>query len=189
MRLDNIDFDALLAGIGGTAVLLRPAAAAITFFVLRREPMAVRVVGAVFALVFPLLAVVGWFVYPKVRGGFGRIGTQLREAARQAQATAQQATAQQGAAGKPVQLDLARLLREAGMQSGTPAIRKALSVTGAPAPAPSRPAQPQVQAPNTHPQAHALLDPKRLLSSDLSVRFNTQVAEGAPRLNIPKVVE
>lgn len=180
MRIEDIDVDALLAGIGGAAVLFPAIVALVTFGVLRREHLGVRIAGAVVGFVFPPLAIVGWFVYPRLRKSLGGLGGQLRDAVAQAKAQA-------AAGGQPAaQLDLRKLADQA-RQGGKLDLRKMVADAQREmaAQVPPQAATPGARL-STHP--HAPLDPARLLSSDLSVRFNTQ-PDGSRKLNIPKVVE
>ncbi len=185
---------ALLAALGGAAVVFPAAIALVTFLVLHRELLVVRLVGAFIGFMFPLIAIFGWFVYPRVRSRLAGIGAQLRDAASQAKANVQ-VQAGSGQATAP-QLDLRKLVEQA-RQQGKVDFRQfvADAQRGASGKAKAAPSQGKTAAvpavritPSIAPHSHAPLDPARLLSSDLSVRFNTQL-DGDRKLNIPKVVE
>lgn len=177
------DLDVGLALGGATALLLPAFAALISFWVLRREVIGVRIAGAVLSFVFPFLAVVGWVVYPRVRGRFGDVALRLQEAARQAQAAAQQGAQQAAQRGEGNHAELLKRLRQAGESPGAGAQAAVAQVRAA-----SKGAAHVATTSGTPGHAHAALDPARLLSSDLSVRFNTRL-DGDRKLNIPKVVE
>lgn len=181
--------------------LLAPLAiAVVTFFVMHREALVLRIVGAVMAFFFPFVAVIGWLFYGRIRPRLQQFGDRVQQAAR-AQAGAVQAQVH-GHAGRVE--DPLRALLEAGkssarragsagmqvdarLQSATPDSLRALLDAGrskastAPQAVASSGGKPAVATPGR-------LDLSRLLSPDIEVRFGAPV-EGGRKLNIPKVVE
>ncbi len=191
---DFASASALLVALGGWAVVFPAAIALVTFVVLHRELLVVRLAGAFVGFLFPVVAIAGWFVYPRVRTRLAGVGAQLRDAANQAKASVQ-IQAGSGQAATP-QLDLRKLVEQA-RQQGKLDLRQIVADAQRGAAGTARPAvllqraAGMSQAHGTRPapsHVHAPLDPARLLSSDLSVRFNTQL-DGDRKLNIPKVVE